>query len=69
MQRTSGLYANEDDEDEMWLRKLTMPEEYIIRHHPIARGGYYRWFKSENVIDLVRIRRQRTPPQAAGTSG
>ena len=64
MQSRTTPYGDEDDEDEMWLRKLALPEEYIIHHHPIARGGYYRWFKSENVIDLVRIRRRRAKPQA-----
>ena len=64
MHKQSALYRDEDDEDERWLRKLTLPEEYIIQHHPIARGGYYRWFKSENIIDLVRIRRQRAKQQS-----
>jgi hypothetical protein len=65
MQKPTTLYDKEDDEDERWLRKLTLPEEYIIHYHPSARGGYYRWFESENVIDLVRIRRQRAKQQVA----
>jgi hypothetical protein len=50
--------ANQDEDDE-WLRQFTRPEEYIIQHHPSLRGGFYRWFESENVVDLVRERRRR----------
>ncbi len=57
--RVRGRKPGHGDEDEMWLRKLTLPEEYIIRHHPIACGKLWRWFQSENVIDLVRIRHER----------
>ncbi len=64
MQKQFALYGNEDDEDEMWLRKLTLPEEHIIRHHPIALGKLWRWFQSENVIDLVRIRHERAKEHA-----
>ena len=64
MQNESLLYGNEDAEDERWLRKLTLPEEYIIRHHPLARGRLWRWFESENVIDLVRIRYERSKQHA-----
>ncbi len=46
------------DEDS-WLRRLALPEEYLIVHHSIARGSLWRWFESENVIDLVRIRHER----------
>jgi hypothetical protein len=49
-----------DDDDDAWLRRLALSEEYLARHHPSACGGYWRWFQSENVVDLVRIRRQRT---------
>jgi hypothetical protein len=49
-----------DEDDDAWIRQYTMPEEYIIACcHPTARNNYWRWFKSPNVIDLVRIRRQR----------
>ena len=50
-----------DDEDEYaWARQYTMPEEYIIAHcHQKARNGHWRWFASPNVVDLVRVRRQR----------
>ena len=50
-----------DDEDELtWARQYTMPEEYIRAHYQrIAWKGYWRWFASPNVVDLVRIRRQR----------
>jgi hypothetical protein len=64
MQKQSALYDDKDDEDEIWLRKLTLPEEYIIRHHPIARGRLWRWFQSENVVDLVRIRYEQAKQHA-----
>ena len=53
----------DDDDDELWLRRLTLSEEYICRYHPGLRGGYYRWFESPNVVDLVRIRRLRSKQQ------
>jgi hypothetical protein len=49
----------EEEEDEAWLRRLTQSEEYLRRFHPSLRGGYYRWFESANVVDLVHYRRQR----------
>jgi hypothetical protein len=58
MQSLKSLY-DEDDDDELWLRRLTLSEEYICRHHPSLRGGHYRWFESPNVVDLVRFRRLR----------
>ncbi len=64
MQKQFALYDDKDAEDEMWLRKLTLPEEYIIRHHPIARGRLWRWFQSENVVDLVRVRYERAKQHA-----
>jgi hypothetical protein len=67
MQATPLDHGDEDD-DEAWLRRLALPEEYIIAHfQPPARNGYYRWFQSPNVIDLVRIRRQQAK-QAARTN-
>jgi len=50
----------DDEDDEMWLRRLTLSEEHIRRRYPGLRGGYYRWFESPNVVDLVRIRRLRS---------
>jgi hypothetical protein len=55
----------DDDDGDVWLRRIALPEEYLIRHHPTACGGYRRWFESENVIDLVRIRRNRAKQQTA----
>jgi hypothetical protein len=46
----------DDTDDEGWLRRLALPEEYLIVHYPMARGSLWRWFQSDNVIDLVRIR-------------
>jgi hypothetical protein len=48
---------NDDGED--WVRQFALPEEYLLRHYPTACGSPYRRFESPNVIDLVRIRRQR----------
>lgn len=41
--------------DEVW-RELVPAEEDLP---PDRRGGPYRWFRSPNVIDLVKIRRMR----------
>jgi hypothetical protein len=54
-----------DDDDENWLRRLALPEEYVIAHYPMARGSSWRWFESSNVIDLVRIRRERAKQAAS----
>jgi hypothetical protein len=51
--------AEQAREDESWLRQFALPEEYLLRHYPSACGGFYRWFESENVVDLVRILRRR----------
>jgi hypothetical protein len=51
------------DDDDGWLRRLALPEEYVITHYPMARGSFWRWFESPNVIDLVRIRHQRAKQQ------
>jgi hypothetical protein len=47
------------NEGEDWVRQFTLSEEYLLRHHHQSAGGPYRRFESPNVIDLVRIRRQR----------
>ncbi len=53
------------DDDDGWLRQFVLPEEYLIAHYPMARGSSFRWFQSDNVIDLVRIRRQRAKQQSS----
>ena len=59
------MRAREHDTDgEEWLRQMALPEEYLLAHYPLAAGGYWRRFESENVIDLVWIRRQRVKQQA-----
>jgi hypothetical protein len=55
MEPTQKPTADPDD----WVRQFALPEEYLLRHHPKVAGGYHRRFESANVIDLVRIRRQR----------
>jgi hypothetical protein len=47
------------DDGEDWVRQFALSEEYLLRHHPKAAGGPYRRFESSNVIDLLRVRRQR----------
>jgi hypothetical protein len=54
-----------DDEDDSWLRRLALPEEYVIAHYPMARGSLWRRFQSDNVIDLVRVRHERAKELAA----
>jgi hypothetical protein len=53
--------SNSDD----WVRQFALSEEYLLRHHPRAAGGYYRRFESPHVIDLVRVRRERARPKQA----
>jgi len=51
---------DDDEDDEVWRRQYTMPEEYIRAHcGPTAWNGFHRWFVSPNIVDLVRIRRLR----------
>jgi hypothetical protein len=59
MTEAEKLKTDSDEDDEAFVRRLTFSEEYMIRHHPQNRGSYYRWFEAENVIDLVRVRRDR----------
>jgi hypothetical protein len=55
--------ARTQPDDDEWIRPFVLPEEYLLRHHPMACGSPYRRFDSPNVVDLVRIRRQRLRPQ------
>ena len=44
--------------DDLW-RKLTLPEEDRRAISPwSAVVSPHRWFRSENVVDLLRVRRQ-----------
>ena len=61
---TVRIQPPRNDDDEGWLRRLALPEEYVIAHYPMARGSFWRWFLSENVIDLVRIRHERANQHA-----
>jgi hypothetical protein len=61
------VYGDED-EDTVWLRQLVVPEEYLAQQYPSACGGFYRRFESENVVDLVRIRRRRSKQQGRATA-
>ena len=54
------------DDDDAWLRQFVVSEEYVIRHYPSLRGGFYRRFESKNVIDLVRERRLRAKRRGSG---
>jgi hypothetical protein len=49
-------------EDEFWRRLLDCEEDLS----PNRRGGAHRWFRSENVVDLGKIWRERA--KAAGKS-
>jgi hypothetical protein len=48
-------------EREFW-REISPPEEALP---PSGRGGYYRWFRSPNVVDLVPIIRDRARQKKA----
>jgi hypothetical protein len=43
-------------EDDEFMRKMVASEEQRRRHYPRMKWipGQYRWFESENVIDLWR---------------
>ena len=45
-------------EDEALFRKLVLPEE----DKPYRTGKGWRWFRSPNIIDLVRVLRERGKP-------
>jgi hypothetical protein len=51
------------EDDNVWVRRLALPEEYVIAHYPMARGSYWRWFESANIIDLMPIIRRRCVKQ------
>jgi hypothetical protein len=47
------------DNDHAWLRHFVLSEEFLLKNWPSACGGYYRYFESRNVVDLLKLRRQR----------
>ena len=53
--------AQDDDiwklPEQAFFRSISLPEEDLP---PANRGGWYRWFRSENVIDLVPLIRERS---------
>jgi hypothetical protein len=58
--KTQPPAAGGDD----WLREYILPEEFLLVHYPSAAGSYHRRFESPNVVDLVRVRRERAKQQA-----
>jgi hypothetical protein len=63
------LRTRPDDGDDEWIRPFVLPEEYLLRHHPMACGSPYRRFESPNIVDLVRIRRERARVQRSSFLG
>jgi hypothetical protein len=56
------------DEEHEFLRQLTIPEEDRPKHTSAKWSGEYRWFRSDNVICLEKVRRLRAAPSfVAGT--
>ena len=47
-----------DDEDDDFLRQVVWPVEDMLARGYRSSGGW-RWFRSPNVVDLVRVRRER----------
>ena len=56
-EQTSNREANADD----FLRQWAIPEEDRARYIAQPWAGEYRWFRSENVILLERVREQHRP--------
>jgi hypothetical protein len=48
---------DDDSDDEAFLRSLMLPEEDRRRLTTAPWSGGFRWFRSPNVIDLERYRR------------
>jgi hypothetical protein len=56
MVRTAGD-LRDDDEDEAFFRKFVMSEETrLLYPSPPRWSGGYRWFQSNNVVDLQDYR-------------
>jgi hypothetical protein len=57
------------DEEHEFLRQVTIPEEDRAKHTSAKWSGEYRWFRSDNVICLEKVRWLRAAPSfVAGTS-
>lgn len=54
------------DEEQAWLRQVTIPEERRSRFTSMPWGGEYRWFESENIVCLEKARTARS---GLGTDG
>jgi hypothetical protein len=56
------LTAEDDPEDEMFMRQLVLPEEDRLRLYPTMKGpaGGYRWFRSPNVVPIEKYRKSRS---------
>jgi hypothetical protein len=59
-----------DEDDDAFLRRVTRDEEWILAHYPEQAGGPWRWFRSPNVVDLLKVKRIKTvspPPSPKAT--
>ena len=54
----SGSNAKDGDASEAFLRSVTFPEEDRRRLTTAPWSGGFRWFRSDNVIDLEAYRRR-----------
>jgi hypothetical protein len=48
-------------DDEEFMRRLTWAEEDRHKFTSVPWSGGFRWFRSLNVIDLLRYRRRLVP--------
>jgi hypothetical protein len=62
-------FDRKDLGDNAFLRKLMLPEEDRRKLFPgmTPSVSVYRWFRSENVIDLLHYRKRHNPPDAEGS--
>jgi hypothetical protein len=44
-----------DTEAEEFLRSITPPEEELRQYTSAPRRGSFCWFRSPNIVDLVRV--------------
>jgi len=60
---TSEKLTDEEREDAFW-RRLTLPEEDRIANGNPYRGGVGRWFRSPNIVPIERYRRRKRRNQS-----
>jgi len=70
------VYGDEDDgSDETWVRQFALCEEdcrsiaCVDPRLPRGNSPEFRWYRSPNVVDLVRVRYVRAKKNQPGMNG